>query len=74
MKCENIDIKKLQKFAKIMNKLDWRKIEHEKLRQSYLTKIKDQERMKPSEYKKYLLGNPLEDYEQNDPLKFEHDY
>ena len=31
MKCENIDIKKLQQFAKIMNKLDWRKIEHEKI-------------------------------------------
>ncbi len=64
---------KLEQERKIQEQLKL-KIEHEKLRESYLTKIKDQERMKPSEYKKYLLGNPLEDYEQNDQLNFEHDY
>lgn len=31
MKYENIDIKKLQKFCKMINKLDWRKIEHTKI-------------------------------------------
>jgi len=31
MKCENINIKKLQKFAILYKKLDWRKIEHKKI-------------------------------------------
>jgi len=66
-------LRKLEQEKKFQEQLKL-KMEHEKLRESYLTKIKNQERMKPFGYKKYLLGNPLEDFEQNDPLKFEHDY